>query len=210
MQLRGKRGFTLIELLVVIAIIAVLISLLLPAVQQAREAARRSQCRNNLKQIALASHNYESAQSCLPMGADASLIGWRQYLYPYLEYNNLYEQIPSGTITTTGTGANVGQYFAGGYGWNWSPGPSCRQGGPCYTVQDYTSRMTAAGIKPWHAYSKAVYNCPSDPRSGLVNATWGGPAGSDSVFMNYFACCGNVDSDTPAKKTMVRTRATAR
>jgi prepilin-type N-terminal cleavage/methylation domain-containing protein/prepilin-type processing-associated H-X9-DG protein len=62
------RGFTLIELLVVIAIIAVLIALLLPAVQAAREAARRAQCVNNLKQIALAAHNYESANGSFPMG----------------------------------------------------------------------------------------------------------------------------------------------
>ena len=63
-----RRGFTLIELLVVIAIIAVLIALLLPAVQAARESARRAGCINNLKQIGLALHNYHSANNCLPPG----------------------------------------------------------------------------------------------------------------------------------------------
>ena len=75
-----RYAFTLIELLVVIAIIAVLIALLLPAVQAAREAARRAQCVNNLKQIALAAHNYESSSGSFPFGNRGA-----QMVYPGLK-----------------------------------------------------------------------------------------------------------------------------
>jgi prepilin-type N-terminal cleavage/methylation domain-containing protein/prepilin-type processing-associated H-X9-DG protein len=93
---RGSRGFTLIELLVVIAIIGVLIALLLPAVQSAREAARRAQCVNNLKQIGLALHNYVESRNVFP--ASYSSYPGTQFsalsmILPYMEQTNVYNAI---------------------------------------------------------------------------------------------------------------------
>ena len=92
---RLRRAFTLIELLVVIAIIAILVALLLPAVQQAREAARRSQCKNNLKQMGLALHNYHSTYRSFPIGAqnNVSKANWRLSLLPYLDQATVFNQI---------------------------------------------------------------------------------------------------------------------
>jgi prepilin-type N-terminal cleavage/methylation domain-containing protein len=93
-----RRAFTLIELLVVIAIIAILIALLLPAVQQAREAARRTQCKNNLKQIGLALHNYHDTYNTMPIGGVGSVWGgwgmsWWMRILPNLEQSTVYSQI---------------------------------------------------------------------------------------------------------------------
>jgi prepilin-type N-terminal cleavage/methylation domain-containing protein len=88
-----RRGFTLIELLVVIAIIAILIALLLPAVQQAREAARRTECKNKMKQLGLAMHNYHSTFEQFPLGGQVPQPrpNWRFTLLPYLEQQTIYD-----------------------------------------------------------------------------------------------------------------------
>jgi len=89
-----RRGFTLIELLVVIAIIAVLIALLLPAVQQAREAARRSQCKNNMKQLGLALHNYHDNVLAFPLAvASGPRPNWRIFILPFLDQAPLYNKL---------------------------------------------------------------------------------------------------------------------
>jgi len=90
---RLHRGFTLIELLVVIAIIAILIALLLPAVQQAREAARRTSCKNKLKQLALGLHNYHDVANCFPFGWDQRGSSWSTMLLPYIDQGPLYKTL---------------------------------------------------------------------------------------------------------------------
>src|SRR6188472_3349467 len=93
-----RSGFTLVELLVVIAIIGVLVSLLLPAVQAAREAARRMSCGNNLKQIGLAMHNFHDTNNKLPSNIRPSAVStvrvrWASYILPFMEQSPLYDRI---------------------------------------------------------------------------------------------------------------------
>jgi prepilin-type N-terminal cleavage/methylation domain-containing protein len=132
-------AFTLVELLVVIAIIGILVALLLPAIQAAREAARRSQCQNNLKQIGLAITNYESANKCLPPGA---FLGegsaWSAFILPYLEEGNAFDWL------------TIGETDQGNYQWaNSSPYGDAMQ------LDKYHRNISVVET------SMTVYRCPS-------------------------------------------------
>jgi prepilin-type N-terminal cleavage/methylation domain-containing protein/prepilin-type processing-associated H-X9-DG protein len=180
----GRQAFTLIELLVVIAIIAILIGLLLPAVQKVREAAARMSCTNNLKQIGLGMHNYESTYQQLPPGSQIPWWpsqtdkddfldftqpfgpNWAVMLLPYIEQGNLYVQAnPEGypgvpiTIGTAPTNAN----------------------------QTWRS-LRGMDLK--------IYQCPSDPWTRQhYNDPTGGPPEKDWARGNYGATAGWEDYD---------------
>jgi prepilin-type N-terminal cleavage/methylation domain-containing protein len=151
-----KRGFTLIELLVVIAIIAILIALLLPAVQQAREAARRTQCKNNLKQLGLALHNYHDTYLVFPPGAiintnnipSSSYATWSVFLLPFMELNGVYNDINFDVAMHDSV--------------QLQPGPG---GGQPETPTSRVNTAVALQVLP-------VYVCPSDP--GAETNTQGG------------------------------------
>lgn len=141
-----RRGFTLIELLVVIAIIGLLIALLLPAVQQAREAARRSQCRNNLKQVALALHNYESTHGVFPGGSMYVVVGtdtisnacaWGRSILPFLDQAPLANQLNPSQSPFTGTNLSLISTSIPGYRC-----PSTNA--PSKTIVEWSSATTTA------------------------------------------------------------------
>jgi prepilin-type N-terminal cleavage/methylation domain-containing protein len=166
-----RRAFTLVELLVVIAIIGVLISLLLPAVQRAREATNRVKCQNNLKQVGLALHNYHDANDCFPPGKfppmstidagnDFDRRTWMPKILPYIEQQQLY---------------NEEEAFH-------TPSP------PEMTWQGCPDRWVPI----------ATLMCPSDP-ANPKNITFGAttPETSQSIHGNYVLCAGSDYFDPP-------------
>lgn len=175
MQRKRHPGFTLIELLVVIAIIAILIALLLPAVQQAREAARRTQCKNNMKQISLAVYNYHDTHGVFPVNFSLrNILGnantgaaiansarsWGQFILPYVDQAPLYNQIDFN-----------------GIGGTW----------PSKFETNTNNQRIASTVM-------TVYLCPSDDSNG--NGRLGGrsdysPANTFWGVTNYKACMGS-------------------
>jgi prepilin-type N-terminal cleavage/methylation domain-containing protein/prepilin-type processing-associated H-X9-DG protein len=175
-------GFTLIELLVVIAIIAILIGLLLPAVQKVREAAARMSCQNNLRQIGLAAMNYESAYQRFPPGSVISpnavnanpqyvsgppyagpYTGVLAFLLPFVEQQNIYNQIPQQYFSTTGT--------AGAWAYNTPPFD--------FQLGWTPVNSTGTGFLPAQPHIK-IFECPSDnvyaaTGVGLIDAYWTEP-----------------------------------
>ena len=173
-----SRGFTLIELLVVIAIIAVLIALLLPAVQQAREAARRSQCKNNLKQVGLALHNYHDTVTKFPPAVIGP--GGASYavtvlnttgfvlILPYLDQSPLYNKYNFGSPSTTFDINGAGSIPPG-------------------TTSDTNMPVISQRL--------AVYLCPSDPKGG---ANYTNAVNSSSYYETNTAARSNYMFNTGA------------
>ena len=167
-----RRGFTLVELLVVIAIIGVLVALLLPAVQAAREAARRSSCQNNLKQIGLGMQNHHAAKGYFPYGANdddceiatgrRKLWTWRTLLLPYMEQKTLYDQLV--------------------------PLAKASEGTPCVQTENRPWDRSPLQLQP-----VATFICPTEmTQIGNDMDTWFGP--KTAAISSYFGNAGPVST----------------
>ena len=191
--MRRSRAFTLIELLVVIAIIAVLIALLLPAVQQAREAARRTQCRNNMHQLALALHNYHDANNCFPIGdmgrtggVSYSLPGaWTVAILPLIDETAIYNSINMSIDVRYGNDGNAnttaGRQILTQYLCPTNSNPAFYTGARYWAVTHYvgvcgfTSTVDHNAIyMPLHGYKNGIFQHMSvtrmrDIRDGTSN-----------------------------------------
>jgi len=217
---RRRHAFTLIELLVVIAIIAILIGLLVPAVQKVREAAARSQCQNNLKQIALAALNYESSYKVLPPGGLVSpnsvptnytfgkpyagpYTGTLAFILPYVEQQALYNQLK----TIDNGGLFKFDTTTGAWAYNTAP----------FDYQSGVATVNGTGYPHIVDARVPTFECPSDnagdtrTTTGVIDAYWTVPGtvyidyvldlpnfGHEMGASNYIACAGYLGPQNPA------------
>ena len=182
----NRRGFTLIELLVVIAIIAILIALLLPAVQQAREAARRTQCKNNMKQVILALHNHHDVKNRFPPGTNIGRSWWVNMNAAPTQYNE-----PPAGYRTGSSYPNE----APCYSWMFFILPYVEQA----NVYQIPNPSLKGGAWPWWllmpdgkpvvSTSLPIFLCPSDPNNGQQ---WVDPGNSvnKAALSSYMGCVG--------------------
>ncbi|MCA9239659.1 MAG: DUF1559 domain-containing protein [Planctomycetales bacterium] len=187
--MRESRGFTLVELLVVIAIIGVLVALLLPAVQAAREAARRTQCVNNLKQIGLACHNYASTEGQFPTAGGAvnqffdpeeatgpkygyENAGWMYQVLPYLEEQNKYElRQGDGTGSKGFIDTGLVEYQVAAYACPTRQNRYGADGVDIYALGDYAGVMASHNDPGWSGFE---WQNTTGPRSNEKDAVWTG------------------------------------
>lgn len=173
---RSRRGFTLVELLVVIAIIGILVALLLPAVQAAREAARRMQCSNNLKQFGLALHNYHDTykvfppQAISPTPANNRMWGWGALILPFIEQSALHDQLnPDGQRlpgpTTLYNGVALLQEPLSGFR---CPSDVGQRTNPYYTFPNNNATGTLYATSNYVANQDVIW-LPTQPKNSMAS-----------------------------------------
>ncbi len=176
MNVKRSNGFTLIELLVVIAIIGILMSILIPAVQGVREAARRTTCSNNLRQMGVAVTNYVTVFAKYPPGAKFGQgAGWHAFILPYLEFENVYDRL---TLKETTPAINI----------HWT------------STASYPDNVAACQYGPDKPSLYKVFKCPSDPIPYGLNS--GSPVVANRMTCSYAACAAGYyvpDGATPSE-----------
>jgi prepilin-type N-terminal cleavage/methylation domain-containing protein len=191
MEIRCGRGFTLVELLVVIAIIGILVALLLPAIQAAREAGRRSSCSNNLKQIGLAAQNFHDIYGNMPPGMtddDTNNFGWGAYILPFMEQKPLYDQIDRvfTNATLNGTNPRPEMLVKGGRHVNidsWTTGAQVDQ--PWRVDNPLQRPYTQVELKGFICPSNAL---PKRDDDNYGSSSYAGNVGTEVIAFSSFAC----------------------